>query len=99
MLRAVSHVVLLRCRIIHNQHYAPYEHIYIYIPASVRFFYLFRCVLSSVLPLRSVGRSNFDKGRHNLTTLIHIKTKLYLNMNYIYIITESRQGDVFIINF
>ena len=23
-----------------------------------------------MLPLRSVGRSNFDKGRHNLTTLI-----------------------------
>ena len=38
--------------------------------------YMFRCVLSSVLPLRSVGRSNFDKGRHNLTTLIH-KTDIY----------------------
>ena len=46
------------------------------LPASVIFFYLFRCVLSSVLPLRSVGRSNFDKGRHNLTTLIH-KTDIY----------------------
>ena len=30
-LRAVSYVVLLRCRLIYNQHYAPYEHIYIYI--------------------------------------------------------------------
>ena len=39
-------------------------------------FLLFRCVLSSVLPLRSVGRSNFDKGRHNLTTLIH-RTDIY----------------------
>ena len=29
-----------------------------------------------MLPLRSVGRSNFDKGRHNLTTLIH-KTDIY----------------------
>ena len=38
--------------------------------ASVRFFPLFRCVLSSLLPLRSVGRSNFDMGLHNLTTLI-----------------------------
>ena len=40
-------------------------------------FYLFRCVLSSVLPLRIVGRSNFDKGRHNLTTLIQKST--YIN--------------------
>ena len=46
------------------------------LPASVRFIYLFRCILSSVLPLRSVGRSNFDKGRHNLTTFIH-KTDNY----------------------
>ena len=52
------------------------DYIYIRLRASVRFFYLFRCVLSSVLPLRSVGRSNFDKGRHNLTTLIH-KTDIY----------------------
>ena len=34
-----------------------------------------RLVLS-MLPLRSVGRSNFDKGRHNLTTLIK-KTDIY----------------------
>ena len=31
ILRAVSHIVLLRCRLIYNQHYAPYEHIYIYV--------------------------------------------------------------------
>ena len=31
ILRAVSYIVLLRCRLINNQHYAPYEHIYIYI--------------------------------------------------------------------
>ena len=43
--------------------------------------------LSSVLPLRSVGRSNFDKGLHNLTTLIkkrHILMKtaaLYNGIN------------------
>ena len=46
------------------------------LPANVGFFILFRCVLSSVLPLRSVGRTNFDKGRHNLKTLIH-KTDIY----------------------
>ena len=39
-------------------------------------FYLFRCVLSSMLPLRSVGRSNFDKVRHNLTTLTQ-ETNIY----------------------
>ena len=44
-------------------------------PSECQIFNLFRCVLSSVLPLRSVGRSNFDKGRHNLTTLIHKKNK------------------------
>ena len=37
--------------------------------ASVRFSFV-RCVLSSVLPLRSVGMSNFDKGLHSLTTFI-----------------------------
>ena len=30
ILRAASHIVLLRCRLIYNQHYVPYEHIYIY---------------------------------------------------------------------
>ena len=56
-------------------------HIYIYIyihistanmpsPSECQIFHLFRCVLSSVLSLRSVGRSNFNKGLHNLTTLI-----------------------------
>ena len=41
-----------------------------------------------MLPLRSVGRSNFDKGRHNLTTLINKKTtfiKELLYHIYIYI--------------
>ena len=45
-------------------------------PSEFQIFYLFRCVLSSMLPLRSVGRSNFDKGRHNLTTLIQ-ETDIY----------------------
>ena len=30
ILRAVSYIVLLRCRLIYNQQYAPYEHLYIY---------------------------------------------------------------------
>ena len=43
-------------------------------PSEFRIFYLFRCVLSSLLPLRSVGRSNFDNGLQNLITLIHKTT-------------------------
>ena len=38
-------------------------------PSECQIFHWFRCVLSSVLPLRSVGRSNFDKGLNNLITL------------------------------
>ena len=49
------------------------------------FFHLFRCVLSFVLPLRSVGRSNFDKGLHNLTTLIKKRHMLNENCCNIYI--------------
>ena len=65
--------------------YTIYIYIYIYTrkagdlgstPSDCQIFYLFRCVLSSMLPLRSVGRSNFDKGRHNLTTLIQ-ETDIY----------------------
>ena len=41
-------------------------------------FYLFRSVLSSLLPLRSVGRSNFDKGLHNLIMLIQKRHKIKL---------------------
>ena len=39
-------------------------------PSECQIFHLFRCILSSVLPLRSVGKSSFDKGMHNLATLI-----------------------------
>ena len=54
--------------------------------ASVRFFHLFRCFLSSLLPLRSIGRSNFDKGLHNLTTLIKKRhTLMRTAVLYIYI--------------
>ena len=34
ILCAVSYIVLLHCRLIYNQHYAPYEHIYIYIDCT-----------------------------------------------------------------
>ena len=50
------------------------------------FFYLFRCVLSSQLPLQSVGRSNFDKGLHNLKTLIQKQHKIIINMKLLYYI-------------
>ena len=57
-----------------------YIYIYIYINSQkickCQIFYLFHCVLSSMLPLRSVGRSNFDMGRHNLTRLIQ-ETDIY----------------------
>ena len=36
-------------------------------------------------PLRSVGRSNYDKGRHNLTTLIEKSTYINEKLLYIYI--------------
>ena len=49
--------------------------------------HLFRCVLSSLLPLRSVGRSNFDKGLQNLITLI-LKKRLQI-MILLYYIMES----------
>ena len=74
-----------------------YIYIYIYrysedlgsTPSECQVFYLFRCVHSSVQPLRSVGRSNFDKGRHNLTTLIqkstYINESCYIIYIYIYI--------------
>ena len=39
-------------------------------PRVCQIFYLFRCVLSSLLPLQNVGRSNFDRGLHNLVMLI-----------------------------
>ena len=38
--------------------------------ASARFLICSRSVLSSMLPLRSVGRSNLDKDLHNLAMVI-----------------------------
>ena len=53
--------------------------------ASVRCLHLFRCVLSSVLPLQSFGRSNFDKGLHILTTLIKKDILMRTAVLYMYI--------------
>ena len=39
-------------------------------PSECPIFHVFRCVLSSLLPLLSVEGSNIDKGLHNLITLI-----------------------------
>ena len=39
-------------------------------PTRCQIFYLFCCALSSLLPWRSVGRSTFICGLHNLITLI-----------------------------
>ena len=60
-------------------------------PSECQIFHLFRCILSSVLPLRNVGRPNFDKGLHNLTALIqkrHILMRtvvLYIRVDLSYI--------------
>ena len=48
-------------------------------------FYLLRCFLSSMLPLRSVGRSNFVRVCVNLTTLIQNTTYFNENCCIIYI--------------
>ena len=42
-----------------------------------------------MLPLRSVGKSNFDKGLHNLTTLIQITTYINENCCIIYMLIYS----------
>ena len=52
-------------------------------PSECQIFHLFRCVLSSLLPLRSVGRSNFDNGLHNLITLIQKRHKIMIEMKLI----------------
>ena len=47
-------------------------------PSECQIFNLFRCVLSSLLLLRIVGRSNFDKGLHNLIPLIKKRLKIII---------------------
>ena len=53
--------------------YDTYDIYMIYImdssPSECQIFHLFRCVLSYVLPLRSVGRSNFVRVCINLTLI------------------------------
>ena len=57
--------------------------------SECRIFHLFRRVLSSLLPLRSVGRSNFDKGLHNLITLIPKRHRIMIEMKLLCCIMES----------
>ena len=58
-------------------------------PSECHILYLCRCVLSSLLPLRSVGRSNFDKGLHNSITLIQKRHKIIIEMKLLCYIMES----------
>ena len=55
-------------------------------PTECQIFHLFCCFLSSLLPLRSVGRSNFDKGLHSLITLIQKRHKIMIEMKLLYYI-------------
>ena len=57
------------------------------IVVSVRF--LICCVLSSLLLLRSVGGSNFDKSLHNLIKLIQKRHKIILSIKLLYTKMES----------
>ena len=41
---------------------------------------LSHCILSSLLPWRSIGRSNFDRGLHNL--ILFIKQDIENGINY-----------------
>ena len=56
-------------------------------PIACQIVHLSRGVLSSLLPLRSVGTSNFDQGLHNLITLIQKRHKLMIEL--LYYIMES----------
>ena len=58
-------------------------------PSECQILNLFRCVLSSLLPLRSVGRSNFDKGLYNLITLILKRHKIIIKLKLLCYKTES----------
>ena len=64
-------------------------------PSKCQILNLLRCVFSSLLPLRSVGRSNFDNGLHNLMSIkindIKI-VKIKLLCIYIYV-CESLIGN------
>ena len=58
-------------------------------PSECQIFYLFRCVLSSLLPFRSVGRSNFDNGFHNLITLIEKRHRIIIKVKLLYYKMQS----------
>ena len=58
-------------------------------PSEYQILDLFRCVLFSLLPLRSVGRSNFNKGLHNLITMIQERHKIMIELKLLYYIVES----------
>ena len=62
-------------------------------PGECLIFYLFRCVLSSLLPLQNVGRSKFDEGLHSLITLIQKRHKLMMLLDiYICMDKETLKG-------
>ena len=47
-------------------------------PSECQIFHLFRCVLSFLIHLRSVGSSNLDKGVHKLIMLIPKRHKIMI---------------------
>ena len=51
--------------------------LYIYI-------YIYMHILSSLLPLRSAGRSKYDKGLHNLIMLIKKRHKIFIKIRLLY---------------
>ena len=58
-------------------------------PSECHIFNMFRCVLSSLLPSRSVERSNFDNDLHNLITLNQRRHKIIIKMKLLYYKMES----------
>ena len=62
-------------------------------PSERMIFNLFRCDHSSLLPWRSVLRSNFDRGLHNLIVLTKKRSmNLKVKLLYIYSIIIPRIG-------
>ena len=79
---------LLHWIICHINYFVLHTYIYIYV---CKIFSLFRCVLSSLFPLRSVGRSNFDSGLHNIIMLIE-KNDILITKNKYYIKNGINRG-------
>ena len=61
-------------------------------PSECQIFHVFRCVLSSMLPLRSDRRSNFDKGLHILTTTLIKKRHIIIRTAILY--NEINSGQI-----